>query len=258
MCGKVIKESRSERLLGLTVKNDLSWSDHLYGNGLSGNDKTIGLLSQLSQRIGILKKLKPFTKPKQFNSISNGIFTSKMTYGIQVFGNVWGLRSLDDGTRRHHSFTKEDNRRLQVLQNKVLRLKTGLGWETPTNLLMNEGKVLSDQQLTAYHTLTTVFKAVRLGKPLYLANKFKLRRPNRFDIFPHRQTNIINIKADLTLSRGGMVYRGAKLWNMLDQDLKNEEKLKTSKRRLRNGSDKMSQSNLLEANNLSGGNFDYM
>jgi hypothetical protein len=133
-------ESRSERLLGLTVRNDLSWADHLYGNGLSGKEKTIGLLSQLSQRVGILKKLKPFTRPNQFSSISNGIFTSKMTYRIQVFGNVWGMRSLDDETGRYHSFTKENNHKLQVLQNQVMRLQTGLGWEAPTSQLVSEGK----------------------------------------------------------------------------------------------------------------------
>ena len=234
VCGRTVSESRSERLLGLTIKNDLSWSAHLYGNGLSGKDKTIGLVTQLSQRIGILRKIKPFTRQKQFNSILNGMFTSKMTYGIQVFGNVWGLRNLDDETRRYSSFTKEDNRRLQVIQNQVLRMKTGLGRDTPTHILTGESKELSVQQLTAYHTLMTVFKAVRLGKPSYLANKLKLRRSNGEDIFPLRQTDTIYVKADLTLTRGGMVYRGAKLWNMLEERLRAEPKLEIFKTRVKN------------------------
>ena len=150
-----------------------------------------------------------------------------------MFGNVWGLRNLDDETRRHSSFTKEDNRRLQVLQNQVLRMKTGLGRDTPTDTLTRESQQLSVQQLTAYHTLVTVFKAVRLGKPSYLANKLKLRRSNGTDIFPLRQTNTINVKADLTLSRGGMVYRGAKLWNLLDHRLRAEPKLEPFKTRIK-------------------------
>ena len=224
-----MNKSRSERLLGLAVRNNLSWADHLCGNGLTGKEKSIGLLSQLSQRLGILKKLKPFTKPSQFSSILNGIFTSKMTYGIQVFGNVWGMRSLDDEMRRFHAFTKEDNHRLQVIQNQALRLQTGLGWEASTCQLVSEGRAMSVQQLTGYHTLMTVFKAVRLKKPSYLAEKFKLRQPNENEIFPHRQTNCINVKANLTISRGGIVYRGAKLWNMMDPDLKNEQNLKKFK-----------------------------
>ena len=74
-----------------------------------------------------------------------------------------------------------------------------------------------------------MFKAVRLKKPSYLAEKFRLRQPNEFETFPHRQTNTIKVRAGLTISRDGIVYRGAKLWNLLSQDLKNEEKLTTFK-----------------------------
>ena len=222
VCNKAVKESVSERLLGLTVQNDLSWSAHLYGNGLSGKEKTVGLLTQLSQRVGILKRLKSFTQPKQFASILNGLFTSKMTYGIQIFGNVWGLPTMDDENRKFSSFTKEDNRRLQVLQNKVLRLKTGLDRYTPTNILVKTSDELSVQQLTAYHTLMTIFKAIRFKKPLYLSNKLELRQPIDNQVFPHRQLNSVYVKAGLTISRGGTLYRGAKLWNLLTNDLKME------------------------------------
>ena len=136
---------------------------------------------------------------------------------------------MDDNIRRFHGYTKEDNSRLQVIQNQALWLQTGLGWEASTRHLVSEGKALSVQQLTAYHTLMTVFKAVRLKKPSYLAEKFKLRQPNESEVFPHRQTNCIKGKANLTISRGGIVYRGAKLWNLMDPDLRNEPKLKSFK-----------------------------
>ena len=171
VCGKIVKESSSERLLGLTVQNDISWSAHLYGNRLQGEHRTVGLLGQLSQRIGILKKVKCFMLPTQFSSVSNGIFGSKLSFGIQVFGNVWGMPTMDDENRRFHGFSKEDNRRLQVLQNKVMRLKSGTDYKTSTEDLIKLCKELSVQQVTAYHTLMTVFKAVKFGKPCYLAEK---------------------------------------------------------------------------------------
>ena len=37
------------------------------------------------------------------------------------------------------------------------------------------------------------------------------------------------MKANLTISRGGIVYRGAKLWNLMDPDLRNKPKLKSFK-----------------------------
>ena len=131
------------------------------------------------------------------------------------------------------SFTKEDNRRLQVLQNKVLRLRTRIDYNIPTNTLVKSSGELSVQQLTAYHTLTTVFKAVRLEKPVYHYEKLKPKLPNRLGVFPHRQANKITVQGELRLTQGGMMYRGAKLWNLLDQDLKNETSLPQFKRKVK-------------------------
>ena len=39
---------------------------------------------------------------------------------------VWGVENMDEVNRRSPAFNKEDNRRLQVLENKVMRMKTGM------------------------------------------------------------------------------------------------------------------------------------
>ena len=92
---------------------------------------------------------------------------------------------MDDEDRRYSVFTKDDNRRLQVLQNKVVRMQTGLPWDTPTSDLMKAAGELSVQQLTAYHTIMQVFKVIKSGKPSYLNERFKIRRPDD-GVFPHR------------------------------------------------------------------------
>ena len=58
VASKEVVESKDEKLLGVIISNDLSWKTHLYGNGLTGDDKIVGLTTQLSQRVGILTKLK--------------------------------------------------------------------------------------------------------------------------------------------------------------------------------------------------------
>ena len=140
---------------------------------------------------------------------------------------------MDDEVRRFHGFTKEDNRKLQVLQNKVMRLKSGFDYQTPTETLVRICDELSVQQTTAYHTLMMIFKIVRFRKPLYLAKKLMLQQPTGHGIFPHRHLNNIHFRADLTISRGGLVYRGAKLWNSMNPLLKNEEKISKFKRSVR-------------------------
>ena len=157
---------------------------------------------------------------ERFNTISQGLFYSKLIYCLQVIGNVWGLSANDETNRRYTAFTKEDNRKLQTLQNQVLRLKTGLSRYTPTHTLISASGDLSVQQLTAFHTLTSVQKIIHAGKPKYLSEKLK-QNSN-----PTRQGNTIEAisNSNLTLTRGAFLYRGTTLFNMLPMELRTRMK----------------------------------
>ena len=118
------------------------------------------------------------------------------------------------------NFTKDDNRRLQCLQNRVLRLQSGLPQDTPLTVLLERTNEMSVMQQTAFHTINTVHKVVTSGQPGYLAERLKLRTEGG-GIFPHRHLNTIAIPdVELTLSRGGFFYRGACLWNNLPCHMK--------------------------------------
>ena len=56
VCQNVVKESKSEKLLGLIINNQLSWSDYLYGEQCHPNNNSTGLIQQLSKRVGLLSK----------------------------------------------------------------------------------------------------------------------------------------------------------------------------------------------------------
>ena len=66
----------------------------------------------------------------------HGIFLSKLSYCIQLYGNIWGLKTLEDSETRQNSFTKANLKTLQVIQNKVLRLMTGRRYDTPVLQLL--------------------------------------------------------------------------------------------------------------------------
>ena len=77
--GHEVKESESERLLGLIVNNLMTWEHHLWGN-----DDHKGLIPKLSQRAKIIYKLS-FMMPKaRLQTISEGIFFSLLNYCIEV------------------------------------------------------------------------------------------------------------------------------------------------------------------------------
>ena len=86
-------------------------------------------------------------------------------------------------------FTKDDNRKIQTLQNMVLRLKTDMPRRTPTQTLLTLSGDLSVQQLTAQATLTSLQKVIYNGKPQYLADKLKTNIGNN-QAGEHNQTEI--------------------------------------------------------------------
>ena len=56
-------------------------------------------------------------------------------------------------------------------------------------------------------------------KPTYIYNRIKPRQNNG----GLRYGSKIDVQADLTVSRGGFIYRGSKLYNMIPNDIKNLE-----------------------------------
>ena len=219
VCGSIIQDSKSEKLLGLTVNNQLSWKEYLYGEKWREEDNAKGLIPQLSQRAGILSKLVHIMPPQRFRLFCNGIFYSKLLYCLQVFGNVWDIPDNDDSTRRFPSFTKQDNSKLQVLQNKILRLKTGLPHDSPTSTLLQATNDLSVQQLTAYTSLLTAQKSIFHQEPVYLAEHLQLRSDTSQDQSSRKQNTIL-VRSKLSTTRGGFFYRTAALYNSLPDNLR--------------------------------------
>ena len=218
VCGIDIESTESEKLLGLTISNDLSWKAYLYGETwrIPEKDNLPGLLPQLSQRVGMLRKLSNLVPKPRFKMLCQGIFDSKVLYCLQVFGNVWGF-GYDETERRYSGFTREDSRKLQVIQNKVCRMKTGLGYEVSSKSLLQADDDLSIHQLIAYHTLVTVHKIKGSQKPRYIDERLPFRPSNDDDDEePHRNSKKIYVgNQELNMSRAGFVYRGGHLWNQL-------------------------------------------
>ena len=121
--GKVVTESPSEKLLGVIVNNRMTWHEHLYGETWrTEEENSKGLLPQLSQRVGILTKLSNYTSKKKLRMLISGIFYSKLFYCFPLYINTWNLDNYREGRQYFTSYTKEDNKRVQVLKNKVSRL----------------------------------------------------------------------------------------------------------------------------------------
>ena len=223
VCGTTIRDTKSERLLGLTVNNEMTWTEFLHGEKWRTEENCVGLIPQLNQRVGLLKKFVHLMPQHKFKLFCNGLFHSKLTYCLQVFSHVWNIPNYDEENRRYVAFTREDNRKLQVLQNKVLSLKSGLPFGTSTQQLMHATGELSVQQLTAYATLVTAQKSMHSQQPKYLANKLQFRNNSENQEPPARHENKLSIKSNLSISRSGFFCRSSALFNQLPNHLRSSK-----------------------------------
>ena len=55
----------------------------------------------------------------------DGIILSKLRYNLGLIGNIWMKNPYRDNEERKRTFTKKDNKNLQVVMNKALRLALG-------------------------------------------------------------------------------------------------------------------------------------
>ena len=100
--------------------------------------------------------------------------------------------------------------------------------------LLKLTKEMSVNQLSAYHTLLTVHRAIKEGKPKYIFDKLSTKVPIEGEIFPMRQQNKVEVPDyKLTLSRGSFCYRGVNLWSRLPLYLRETDSYRKFKPQLK-------------------------
>ena len=149
----------------------------------------------------------------------SGIFQSKLIYCITVWGRVWNIPgSLDEQNRLSSSLTKEDVRKLQVLQNKCLRLITKCDYRTPTATLIDKTNMLSVHQLTAHLSLAQVFNISQTKLPAYHYERlFPSERPPTISA---ASLPVQRAEFRLSQARSSFFYQSSRLWTALPQQIR--------------------------------------
>ena len=193
---EVIDPSSSERLLGAMIHQDMKWGEHIQNNSES-------LIRSLSTRIGALKIIGRVASFKNRKLIANGIFLSKLSYLIALWGgcNLELLKSL------------------QILQNKAARIVTKLEWSTPTAVQLSQCGWMSVHQLVVYHSVVMVFKVLQTKQPKPLFNMF----PTEYN-YNTSQARSQSIKQmghpTLDLWEDSFRWRAARSFNLLPASIK--------------------------------------
>ena len=211
VAGHTVEESTSEKLLGILINNTLTWADHLHGD-----ERHKGLLSKLSQRAGIIRRLSRFMPSERLKVISNGIFFSLLNYGLPVFGSISGLLMYVEGQDRFQAMSKYDSRQVQIIMNVVLRAITNLPAETPVQYLLQQSGFLSFHQMCAHSTLKMTHKIIFNKQPEILYSILEEHQPKKNR--PRRQ-NDVQTKFRLSVAREGYISQAAKLFHSLPEEM---------------------------------------
>jgi hypothetical protein len=144
-----IKPTSSEKLLGCWIDANLKWSEHI-------RDNKENLVRSLATRLGAMKKIGRVASFQNRKMLANGIFMSKLSYLIALWGGCGILL----------------RKTLQIIQNKVARAVTKLDWSTSPAVLLHQVGWLSVNQLIFYHSVLLIYKVNKTQTPKYLDNMF--------------------------------------------------------------------------------------
>ena len=142
-----ISESSSQKILGVKVRNDLSWSTHIQD-----------VRKKVNYGLYILKRMKSNLCQKSLRALGEGLVMSHIRYCIPLF--------LSDKARISEGDpVNQELQGIQTLQNKMLRIILGVSLrdKIPTKTLLQKVNMLSINQMVCMSTLMETWSALNLG-----------------------------------------------------------------------------------------------
>ena len=199
----VLENVISEKLLGVTIDNHLSWKAHI-------DD----LASSLSKLIALFRRIKIYLPLETRILFYKTFFQSRIDFCC----TVWGQSP-------HVS-------RIYKLQKLLLRLIYDKFKFSPSKQLFEQSNILPIKYRIMYRIVCLVYKSLNRMTPDYLTDMFK-----PLSMVSQRQTRstanmdlwVPNYK--LSISRCGLKYTGAHFYNMLPPEVRSSSSFPAFKRR---------------------------
>ena len=195
------------KYLGVIIDRNLSWEEHVNN-----------LRTKVSRAIGFLKYSRKFLPQNTLSKMYRGIVEPHFRYCCSVWG-CCGVTKLQT---------------LQKLQNRAARIVTKSRFDTPAMALIHNLNWPTVSDIVRSETATTMYKSLNGLVPEYLSDLFvknstrnvrKLRNTETDLSLPLRKTNN---------GQKAISFRGPKLWNHLELDVKQAPSLATIKKRFKN------------------------
>lgn len=186
----VIKRERCVKYIGLMIDEDLRWKDHV-----------TELLKNLVKYFGIFNQIKDYISVRLARQLYFAFVHSRIKYGIEVYGSCSGTLL----------------QKIQITQNKLLKLLLRKHPRTSTNELHNDLKLLKIGDIHKNSLSLFTHDCLSNRVPVPLQNYFR----RRWSQHNTRQSDQLVIdRTRTTLGSSRVQYQAAKIWNDLNPDLK--------------------------------------
>ena len=226
--GNIIKQTPSEKLLGVVISEDLTWAPYLWGETWREEDKNWpGLVPTLTRRLSLLKYLARLSSKEKMRQFIPGLFTSKLRYALPLVGTIWGIQYYTSREPTKYAMTKADLMTLQTLQRQAAILinpPTHTPDHRSTSSILDEVGWPSVNQLIALTTLTILLRTLQTGRPRDLAREVIFLNNTRT-----RQTSLKIPRVRLNISLESYHNQATRLYNELPEELKRLDGTKRQK-----------------------------
>ena len=192
--GQKLEPQPTVKYLGVLIDEHLTFQPHL---------KT--LVQKLSRAVGMLAKIRHYVPPNTLRNIYFAIFNSHLVYGSQIWSH--GDNALQE--------------KIQILQNKALRITNFKGFREPANPLYNKEEILKICDNITIQNCLLVHDHQNGQLPLAFKNFVKLNHEIHKHITRISKNHlVIPTNKTLTFGRKSVTTKCVLDWNNMQNLLK--------------------------------------
>ena len=195
------------KFLGVIIDENLTWNNHI-------NE----LCNKLKRLFHIFYNIRHLLSKDNIKTIYYALIYSRIKYGISVYGQACNTKM----------------KRIQKLQNQLLKVLSGKKFRFPTDELHDEFELLTVKDISRQEILTFVHNYFSKNLPPVFNGYFETLASIHNRNTRHG-SNLLKIPMYSTnTAASSLKIQGAKLWNKLDNNLKNIPKAKKFKSKFKN------------------------
>ena len=197
-----INRVSSIKFLGVTLDESLSFHQHI-------NE----VCNKLKSLFHVFYSIRGFLSKDNIKTIYYALIYSRIKYGIVVYGQANATKMI----------------KIQILQNKLLKVLAGKKYRYPTDKLHDEFDLLKVTDITNQEVLTFVFNFFSDALPSIFKNYYETFAQNHNYNTRNANLHIKEIKRNNDYGAKSIKIIGSNLWNNISNELKTS--LNTKKNR---------------------------